>query len=247
MKISDRLTDYGLIGAFFWMVELPAWALGFFPHMSWANIRGLWRIFVTVATNPSLAALLGVLALVLIFFTGIVIDTFAAIVFSRAETKAFIGYMQRNESWMLGVMNENRAYIQDDWEQLVAALPYYSARGIFKRLAHRPKRGDRIRPEERSLRIQGLMFSSVFLAPGMDKVELLNTQMSLWNTSRGIAGALILVSLLQLVSLRENHSFGYVAFFFFLVSVAFVAVIVARYTYKRLCSTLFALAYLATK
>jgi hypothetical protein len=60
MKISDRFTDYGLIGGFFWLLQCLVWGVGIFPIVGWDHLlQGVCKDFTYLNPYiPFLAALL---------------------------------------------------------------------------------------------------------------------------------------------------------------------------------------------
>jgi hypothetical protein len=98
-------------------------------------------------------------------------------------------------------------------------------------------------------RMQSFLLIYVLLASGVDKIELLSTQINIWNTSRAIAAAMMLGALLTIIPLYYalgDPSFSQTLYiimslYFTLICLAFATIYGA---YARVCSTLFALAYI---
>jgi hypothetical protein len=116
MKISDRFTDYGLIGGFFGLISFTLASLLGFPKslvaLFEAAINGFSRLPANAASP--FAALLGALALIAIFATGLVLDLLAASYFRGIEARIFVGHVQRNQQW-LGQLAELTTQIGRRW------------------------------------------------------------------------------------------------------------------------------------
>jgi hypothetical protein len=267
MKISDRFTDYGLIGGFFWLLQCSVW--GFF---SFARVgrEDLLQRLITVLTRvpaayvPSLVALLGALAIIAIFTTGLLLDLLGSSYFRNIEVRVFITHLRRNKRWLERVVDQHKDYIQEDWSQLLDAPRLWSKATLsvgFKGTLfwwnprYRREYVSSVREGWGLLkpytRVQAFLLSYVLLTSDAEKIELLSTQISLWNTSRAIATAMVLVAvqptilLLRSAGSSSYYNFPFVAYAaqICLTGVAFAVVYSAH---ARVCSTLFALAYIVT-
>jgi len=248
VKISDRFTDYGLIGGFFWLLQV---ALGSFCGIFEPGSNLLRSLKAGLDAIPSgavasVAALVGALALIAVFATGLVLDLLGSSYYRIMEAGIFVAYIRRNRRWLEDIVNQSRDYMQDDWSVLLNTPAYW--RGSFSKehLLHPFRRG-RIRPMY--MRMQSFLLSYVLLAPGMDKVELLSTQMALWNLSRAIATAMLVVaveaSLVPLLMITGTVRPAHISVYLSLLQLVSTGVSfgVAYLAYARVCSTLFALTY----
>jgi hypothetical protein len=162
-------------------------------------------------------------------------------------------------------VDQHHDYIQDDWSRLLDAPPHWSKSQLaaaylelymFWSRSHRQHVASMMRTIRGAnwgvlkpySQLQSFLLSYVLLTSGVDKIELLSTQISLWNTARAIAMTMALgaLSALIIMSLRTGLtgvmlSSG-VAYFL----LAGVALAVENSAYARVCSTLFALAYIVT-
>jgi hypothetical protein len=134
MKISDRFTDYGLIGGFFWLLQCSLFAIVFFPMVWDPSFPPICKDLVaalSASSNPVLAGLLGALTLILIFTTGLLLDLLGSSLSRSIETNIFVKHLQRNNTWMGRLMQENGDYVQDDWAQLSGAPLTWSKENIL--------------------------------------------------------------------------------------------------------------------
>src|ERR1700759_4500994 len=100
MKISDRFTEYGLIGGLFWMMQaLLLWLV--MPGSASLPVE-LIKNFgkISPGAQSGLTALLGALAVVVIFTTGLLLDLFGSFYFRHIETRAFHALAKTHESWL---------------------------------------------------------------------------------------------------------------------------------------------------
>jgi hypothetical protein len=192
MKISDRFTDYGLIGGFFWMVQVFIW-YALRPSISWNDVvHGLnsWLSSMPPAAVSPLVALLGALALIVIFTTGVLIDLIGSFYFRGLEVRVFIGHLRRNQRWLASFVSKNQGYLQEDWARLIDAPPVWSKAALlhslkvyafWNRRYRRDYSGDLraawglLKPYAR---VQSFLLSYVLLTPGMEKPDLLSAQLS---------------------------------------------------------------------
>ena len=99
-------------------------------------------------------------------------------------------------------------------------------------------------------RFQAFLLIYVLLTAGVEKIELLNTQMTLWNTSRAIAAAMAIgaieIGITPLLYIYKPGALNFSFFIFLAVQFALtgLAFAVSHSAYARVCSTLFALTYI---
>ena len=118
MKISERLSDYGLIGGFFWMLQaIIIWLTVLSDDASWTS--DLEQLRVTVNNFPNaafsvLVALFGTAGLISVFATGLVLDLLSSSFFRTIEMYIFVKHARRHRHWFQRVADANSAYIQED-------------------------------------------------------------------------------------------------------------------------------------
>jgi hypothetical protein len=259
MKISDRFTDYGLIGGFFWLLQLGVLSLFGLSHSQRKHlVEGLNALIAGVPppTVPALIAFLGVLALISIFTTGLLLDLLGSSYFRTLEVSVFSRFLQRNRRWLERIVDQNRDYIQDDWSKLLNAHQEWSKANVaaaFKSLQlwkarHRQELRDAnpMRLRTPYTRFQSFLLSYVLLTTGVEKIELLSTQMALWSTSRAIAMAMMLSSTLTptlVVARLEYDGLSLLVFWLVMAVLTGIAFAVSYCAHARVCATLFAFAY----
>jgi hypothetical protein len=261
MKISDRFTDYGLIGGFFWMVQAFIW-YAFYPSTSWNDVaHGLnsWLSSIPAAAISACVALIGALALIAVFTTGVLIDLIGSSYFRSVEVRVFIGHLRRNQRWLANIVSQNESYIQEDWARLIEARPLWSKATLFTSLKvfafwnrkYRQNYLDEVRASwglmKPYTRLQSFLLSYVLLTPGIAKPDLLSAQLSLWTMSRAIATAMALGALFMTVKLSSNFENvpSHLLFFYFAqIGLTAVSYAIDHSAHGRICTTLFSLVYL---
>jgi hypothetical protein len=262
MKISDRFTDYGLIGGFFWMLQLAIWPV--IDRTGWADALHYFTgalVSVPKEALPSFVALLGAFGLIAVFTTGLLLDLLGSSYFLATEMMVFARHVRQHIHWLQRVTDLNTDYIQEDWSILINAPTYRNqlraSLKFFKLWNERDRKGCWLVVREvwklRSAytRMQSFLLSYVLLTSGVEKVELLSTQMSLWNTGRAIAAGIIISSVLIG---SAQFVFGVEALlpvYGWILGCQLLSLIlglsVAHAAYERVCNTLFALVYVISE
>jgi hypothetical protein len=267
MKISDRFTDYGLIGGFFWILQLvlclvvgrTEWADHL--HKFTATLNG-----VPASAFPPFVALLGALGLIAVFTTGLLLDLLGSSYFlGMVEMMVFVRHAREHIHWFQRVADLNKAYIQEDCSLLLNVPPYRSQFAFLKvfKVWNKRDRESYLQLLRRVLkfrraytRMQSFLLSYVLLTSGVEKLELLSTQMSLWNTGRAIATAILISAIevgLAWVLLHGREGLGVlqgtilVPLLTCQLLLSILGFIVAQGAYERVCSTLFALVYVISE
>jgi hypothetical protein len=263
MKISDRFTDYGLIGGFFWMLQCSVWGFFTFPKGGWDQLlQGLKPGLTEISTTalpyvPSLVALLGALAIIAIFTTGLLLDLLGSAFFRGLEARVFIAHLRRNKRWLESVMDQNKDYIQEDFLQLLDANPIKKGLHtsiklvMFWKPHYLREYVNAVRESWRLskpyTRVQSFLLSYVLLTSGAEKIELLSTQMSLWNTSRAIATGMALGAIQSTIIVFAYYGGNpdeFPAMLYVLQLVLTVVAMTIVYSaHARVCNTLFAFTY----
>ena len=260
MKISDRFTDYGLIGGLFWMMQaLLLWLI--MPGSASLPVELIKNIgTISPGAQSVLTALLGALAVVVIFTTGLLLDLFGSFYLRYIEMMAFHALAKTHESWLRRLFEKYPDYVQSDWTLLLRLPSWWSKQQwisalkvfVFWNARYRKEYVEALRanlvPRGSYVRLQAFLFSYVFLHSGTEKIELLTNQISLWNTSRTIAAAMALcaVEAPLLWLFFSERQFLLLRLFSYLFQLLFTAAAFAITTaaFRRVCSTLLALAYL---
>jgi hypothetical protein len=264
MKISDRFTDYGLIGGFFWLLQLAVW-LVIAGRNGWSDY--LQRFTTTLNILPASAiapfmALLGAIGLVAVFTTGLFLDLLGSFNLRAVERLIFVNHARQHCHWFQRFADLHSAYLQEDWSLLLSVPPYKTQlRESLKGLKVWNIRDMKdswlltwqaFESNQAYARMQSFLLSYMLLSSGVEKLELLSTQMALWITGRAIATA-FLVSVLDIFFwLHGWVGTGHVTVLVPLVVVVqllfgILAFSVAASSYGRFCSTMFALVYLVNE
>jgi hypothetical protein len=258
MKISDRFTDYGVIGGFFWMLQFALWA----SHSSgWAGLLKQFTNTINLvppSASPSFVALLGAVGLIVVFTTGMLLDLFGSAYFRTWEATVFTNHVRRHLHWFQKVMDLSKDYVQDDVATLLANLSLSvqmrMSLKLFRFWNSRDMANywrsfrDAWRARDAYIRTQSFLLSTVLLGSEASKVELLSTQMSLWNTARAVAAATMFCTV-ELILFPGGFALRRWMvpsgpFFVLMLVCPFIAIFVSLSAYQRVCSTLFALTYI---
>jgi hypothetical protein len=271
MKISDKLTDYGLVGGLFWSFQvLFVWSFGW-SAADWAShlarVLPIANVIPPIAT-PSLTALLGVMGVITIFTTGLLLDTFGSSFSLESEVKTFQEAAKDNKKWMQQLIEQHKAYVQDDWNLVLEAplsIKLKSEIRLFSLWLFR-KSGkleskeidERLsRAREAYVRLQSFLMAYASFPGKTDEVTQLGLRISVWNISRSITGALILIFIFEfalwLLFLKLfSHSTANLSIFktlfipLFVVVLFFMSRWTTNYAHARVCRTLFAIVYIAS-
>jgi hypothetical protein len=208
-------------------------------------------------------ALLGGLGVIAVFTTGLVLDLLGSSYFRVVEMRIFVRHTRQHIHWFQRVADLNSAYIQEDCSLLLNTIPFVSQfreslkLSLFLTTGNEwdwvvlLRRGWQAR--RAYTRMQSLLLSYVLLTSGVDKLEMLSTQMSLWNSGRAIATALVISSIevgVFLWFVLNVGAMGAIQIAIIMASQLFLSVLgfsVATSAYERVCSTLFALVYVISE
>jgi hypothetical protein len=259
LKISDRFTDYGLIGGFFWLLQFGIWFIRtgadakLFLHSLQASYTALPQSSIPV---------LGAMSLVLVFVTGMLLDIFGTRMLRNTDLVVFAIYFKSHQSWFTKILDANDAFIQQDYSILQRVPPTIQV--MFPKSLARKLLGKRYMAfsakEWKTARIafhriHSFMISYLFTTPGVDKMEVLATQISLWNAARAISFALIIwtgeafwcigsvlsrATPIKEVLLRQLFT---MAGFILAAGASFIAMS----AYERFCENLFAFVYVISE
>ena len=261
MKISDRFTDYGLIGGFFWLLQLTVW-LVIAGRNGWSDHLQTFTTTLNILPAPAIAplvALLGAIGLIAVFTTGLLLDLLGSWFFRTVEMIVFDRHVRQHSHWLHRVADLHSAYLQEDWSLLVSLPPYKtqlleSLKG-FKVWNIRDMKDYWLltrqiyKARQAYPRMQSFLLSYVLLSSGVEKLEPLSTEMALWSSGRAIATAFF-TSIIGVVFWSIDSFAARTA----LVTVmglqlvfGILALMVAVSSYGRVCGTMFAVVYLVSE
>jgi hypothetical protein len=248
MKISDRFTDYGMIGGTFWLLQ-------FLVYLILGGVGEVTKhISILNSLTVSTVSILGVIGLTIVFATGLALDLCAAPIFRLSEALVFSSHIRHHQSWLKPTVEKNELYIQQDYSALVGmptSSQYFRAFfTIWKKeswqMAFRSHR------DQSYVKFSSFMLAYVLLARGSDRIEILSTQMSLWNISRTIAVGLFLTVCIDPYFRFFEPGRPLHAHFLWQVEILNFGLMAAAYffaveAHDRFCNTLFALVYVIDK
>jgi hypothetical protein len=214
MTLSSRLGDYGITGAFFVVAQMIGFVL-IDPGGSAQRARDvLIHIDAITSAAPalstSLASLLTVLALILVFFVGLVIDLLGFYAPS-VEVVSFRRRLAMHDHWLSPLLATHADFLGIDVKRLIDEYhPAPSALAAVKEIVTTiPFSKSYWRIVARNWRFvrvigayQRLFSFMVTLAlrnAGPSGAEVLRDQLSLWRTSRAISTALVFLAMEVLV------------------------------------------------
>lgn len=259
MKISDRFTDYGLLGGFFWAIQLGIAGLFGFVTLGWAaQARALATLLNGLPSGAiaPVAGLLGAVGLICIFATGLVLDLVGTVMFRSLEMRVFRRYASNNEVWLRRFAERHKDFVRDDLLKILDLPPMWSKEAVvvsflilfapWKESYRRRYRASLGRPLSTLgpyTRMQALLLSYITLSSGPNTVELLSTQTSLWSSSRMLAVAMFAFSIeLPLLAIFGLHwrSLAIIVQW----AVTLLTLVIVYCAYDRVCNTIFALTYM---
>jgi hypothetical protein len=243
MKISDRFTDYGLIGGLFWFLQILT------PLLMLGDVRG--ETIRTIlgplnAISTPLVSILGAIGLIIVFTTGLLLDILGSAMFRLLEVRVFVNYTRQHINWLKRLLDLNTAYVQDDLSLLLTVpTPWLKPIGLRKEQIFK----------KAYLRLSSFLLSYVQLAPGVDKVETLVAQISFLNTARTIATTFLISAFTSFTlfanQMRGQHtlltSIRFVQFQLIQIFSFLAAFMVTTGAYARFCSTLFSMVYVISE
>jgi hypothetical protein len=224
VKISDRLADYVVMGGFFWAVQLMNIAALGAADQGWKlSLRSL-SAFAAATPKEAIvpiAAIVGTLTLIVVFTTGVFIDLLGSFYFKFVEAKEFKAHAGKNAVWMNTLMVRYAHYVQNDWTIILDVPLGWNKRSwaiglkgtkfwnmkAMKEWAAAVK--SLLAARRAYTRMHSFLFAWISLMAGADKIELLNTQLSLWSVSRAFAMTLAIVAI-EAATLASRNMFRYI-------------------------------------
>lgn len=262
--LGSRFADYGLTGGFFVFTQFSAlWWI--FPELAAARFTAVTG-FVSArvdalppAAHPAFSSLLVALAVVSIFFVGLLLDLMGSFLVIW-EAQIFKKHLDKNEEWFPQFVQENGTYIQSDYERIKADIigPRESFRRSFaffrfwKRDAWQRAYGEQRRVWRligalRSFRrLENLLIAHVLAASGASNLDWLGDQLRLCRTSRAISASIVILALeVSWLTLAETSAQPWVGIITQYAAMALSLFVTVR-AYSRFCTTLFSLTYAYT-
>ena len=112
MQISNRFTEYGLTGGFFWICQLILiWWYG-----QTQTILSTVQIPGGQIGSTAIMSLVTAVAIIAVFVTGLLLDLFAAF-FRRLEMGVFQQQLARNRDWLGRLITNHKDYCKADYDE----------------------------------------------------------------------------------------------------------------------------------
>jgi hypothetical protein len=302
MLISERFSEYGITGAFFWVIQLIIiLIISEHPLVIWSTWMSQIDPFFSAIPDVlkvSIAGVLAVLGTMAIFVAGLLLDLMGSY-YTGPEMFIFRHQVEKNREWLSSFVNKNRGFIGKDYDEFLShpedywkfqkdhwkfqkEMVYFGFRNTFpfrilrilKKKSNLPKptpptynSSQFVEPYNR---LQSLLISYISIYSGTSNLDVYYDQMHFWRTARAVSIALLLFGLelflafsvrfliAAIVKLREipfnqdqftlftwgtlNMIWLFIYAIIFIFS-AYISVVIARKSYSRMCSTLFALVY----
>lgn len=237
--MKPRLPDYGLTGDFFIFAQAAIlyWA---FPEFVTSKIdelgEGLTILFdrTPAGAHTALGSLLAALAIVTVFFIGLLLDLGGSLV--GLQSLIFNAHLRRNDQWVSGLFGRFSDYVQDDYAKIKAAWNAKSGKEARKKWSPKYLR-----------RLESLLLAHALCSDGDSKAVWLDDQRRVCRIASAISIALFLLALeLSVLALLEGAAGAWAP-----IGISYAALVIAAFVtasaYGRFCTTLFALAYMSVK
>lgn len=248
MKISDRFTDYLATGGLFWFLQITTvlLCLPLLPAFAGRTSQLISAVArLPPALQTSLAALLGIVGVIVIFFTGMAFDLprFGLGAWG-AQLKVFSDRLRANRVMIESLVKDHGQYLGSEYFCLSEEVPTECS------TAQKRKRNkERMAQLER---IERFLISSVVASAGTGGIDSLSHAMSLWRLSRATFVILFLgffenLVLLSILTVMTSSKQAAPLFLWLLAGTAgayWFGFFVHDRAYARFCDTLFSLVYL---
>jgi hypothetical protein len=267
MQISDRFVDYGVVGAFFLIVQYTLLAL--WGQAGWIinHLTALAQPIPTQLTIP-IATLLTILGIIGIFFFGLFFDLFTIFSFPL-EIFVFDKFFRQNQEWLEEMHKQNKySYLKKDIKNFLdtsndlkskCTSNDLKSKLCFIFLFLRPSHLNHLQPSYYRLRY--FLNSFILLYSGVTQFDELTDQKHMWRTSRAIFSASVIlfieplfVTLIWLynfidkdISSMKPNLITFIITWGVLFVLMLMTMIMANGAYSRMCSTMFSLAHIAYK
>ncbi len=203
MRISDRFTDYGITGSFFLIGLLVL--VAFWGQVGWIATLGMFITRnVPTILQPSAISLLVVLAIIGIFFFGVLLDLWGSL--GKQELFQFKQNMFRNKAWLREMTNAYSDYFPAETNQIISDS-YNEV--LIKEEKDKRREGFKLssldikemflpilqpglsRPYHR---LRYFFFSFIFINSGALQLDILFDQTHLWRVSRALFTAVFILT-----------------------------------------------------
>jgi len=202
MNISTRITEYSITGGLLWvnvflfatLLELSVGGINLNAASKvWATwiaamapLKRTLEMALPAALQSSLGTLLGALVIIVIFFSGIVLDLIAPVFFVRVELYFFRKCLvQKNRGWLDRLIAANGEFIAADYQTFVGGrvidwkhpFAWFEQRRCFQK-------------------ISAFLLSHIMVFSQASALEELMDRIHLWRTSRAISTSMVVLAVL---------------------------------------------------
>src|SRR6266496_11831 len=255
MNISTRITEYSITGGLLWvnvflfatLVNLPVDQItlnaALQKWVTWyAAMKPLAATLTALPTTlqSSLGTLLGALAIIAIFISGILLDLIAPVFFVRVEFYFFRKCLvQKNRGWLDRLIAANGEFIAADYQTFVGGrvidwkhpFAWFEQRRCFQK-------------------ISAFLLSHIMVFSQAAALEELMDRIHLWRTSRAISTSMVVVAVLLTFSplaplsrgLANDPRLWMIATVIPLL-LTLISALITLGTYSRMCLFLCSLTY----
>jgi len=251
---------YAYTGGFFIFVQMTllVWLI---PDSYIANLSSSTKLTseqiadLAPAIQSALTSLLVAVALLSIFFFGVILDLIGSL-YVFWEVRVFHEYVKRNKNWLIDYMRANfGTYIQDDFNNILSQVFYSFYSNItfsWLRLWRRSER-ESIYQDLKAFsllaakqRAEQILILHAFNCQNASCINLLNERLELCRFSRAITTSL-LITALEMYLLTTYRLYNRPPTLYLVSIIIFVMTMLAVFmtirAYSRLCLTLFAMVY----
>ncbi len=261
MNISTRITEYSITGGLLWVSAfLFATVLNLQMNqddISMVSVMRLWGEWISAmaplstafeglsnSLQGSISTLLAALAIIVIFFSGIILDLLGPVFFISIEMMFFHKWLvTKNRPWLDQLIADNREFIGEDYRIFIedCAFNWKKPFAWFERRRSYNK-------------LWTFMLSQVMVFSKAASLEELMDRVHLWRTSRAISTSMVVLGCLlnftPLVHTPDNHA---ATLSFALTSIGVpvvlfaVSALITLGTYSRMSIVLCSLVYTTTQ
>src|SRR3569623_116968 len=260
MNISTRITEYSITGGLLWVnIFLFTTLINMkIDHLSVGNVVLVWSDWLDAFTplkstletalpsalQGSLGTLLGALMIIVIFFSGILLDLNAPVCFGPCELYFFRKWLvKKNRVWLDRLIGGHREFIETDYCAIIDGrvldwkhpLAWFEQRRCFHK-------------------ISAFLLSHVMVFSQAAALEELMDRMHLWRTSRAISTSMVVLAvLLTFITLApfsegQEHAPGlWLIATVIPILLTLLSAVITLGTYSRMCLFLGSLAYPTTQ
>jgi hypothetical protein len=260
MNISTRITEYSITGGLLWVnvllfaillnlpVDLPVDQFNLdTASQKWAAwIDAMAPLKDTLAVLPSglqssLGTLLGALVIIVIFFSGIVLDLIAPVFFLPIELYFFRKWLiQKNRGWLDRLIAANGEFIAADYQTFIDGrvrdwkrpMAWFEQRRCFQK-------------------VSAFMLSHIMVFSQASALEELMDRVHLWRTSRAISTSMVVLAVLLTFFYPlgpVSHGQGHDLRLWMIATIiplllTLISALITLGTYSRMCLSLCSLTY----